>query len=176
MTQLEIQQRGLLALIKERPINKNADPWLTCVADSPEVEMVRTIALWWRRYQIESQCRYTSRLLKRLDCFEADVARYFQENSTVPNIELMTQSFLRSLMDHPKPLVVSVACFELACLELATSDRSSRIIWDRDPNATLRALDNFTALPPSETGCEYVMEIGTNVPGNVACVLVSRSE
>ena len=60
MTQLERQQRGLLDLIKNRGVPPE-DPYLRQVANSRELEMVREIAIWWRAFQIEDQCRFTSR-------------------------------------------------------------------------------------------------------------------
>ena len=49
MTPLEIQQRGLLDLIKSRG-DPPADAYLRSVAGSPQLAMLRTIALWWRAF------------------------------------------------------------------------------------------------------------------------------
>jgi hypothetical protein len=47
MTQLELQQRALLAVVKGRP---GEDPDLRRLASSPEVALLRTIALWWQLF------------------------------------------------------------------------------------------------------------------------------
>jgi len=169
MTPLETQQRGLLAIIKNRPVNTKADLWLELIAGSREAAMVSEIALWWRRFQIESQCRYTSRLLKRLEIYELEVKKYFESNSTSPYIEQLSTGFLRALTTHADPLVASVAKFELACLAVNESVKRSRIVWDRNPETTIRALDQLTELPPAEADHFYSMELGMDIPGRVAC-------
>ena len=116
MTQLERQQRGLLDLIKNRGVPPE-DPYLRQVANSRELEMVREIAIWWRAFQIEDQCRFTSRLLKRCECFEDVVVTYFNNHRTSPFIEELSQDFLNSLVDHPDWLIRAVPQFELALFE-----------------------------------------------------------
>lgn len=176
MTSLEQQQRGLLAIIKHRPVATDADPWLARVEGSREAALLSEIALWWRRFQIESQCRYTSRLLKRLGCYEAEVQRYFESNATSPYIEKMTTCFLRSLNKHPNALVKSVARFELACLNLDESVKRSRIIWDRNPDLTFRALEQRTDLPEAEHGYLYVMDLSMDSHGSVCLSRIEHAE
>ena len=171
---LERQQLAVLALIKRRPVDLGGDPWLEQLASSRELDLVREIALWWRRFQIESLCRYTSRLLKRLGCFEREVEKYFEANATSPFIEQIAPAFLESLRAHPDPLLRSVAQFELACIRLREpSPQRFRIVWDRDPNLALAALDSF-ALLPAPDGFEYVMQVDAAIPGSVACVRRTR--
>ena len=62
MTRLELYQRGLLDLVKKRGVAPE-DPYLRHVAESRALVVVREIAVWWRVFQIEAQCRFTSRLL-----------------------------------------------------------------------------------------------------------------
>lgn len=177
MRTLEQQQRGVLALIKERPANLDGDPWLQSLVSSREIGMAREIALWWRRFQIESQCRYTSRLMKRLGCFEFEVANYFQSNPTSPYIEQLAPAFLKLMQDHTDLLLSCVAKFELACIELRGGKLSDRhIVWDRDPNLTMSALDAFTSLPARELHVQYFMEISAAIPGYIACVREERLE
>jgi hypothetical protein len=170
MTSLERQQRGLLAIIKHRPVDLEADPWLARVEGSREAALLSAIALWWRRFQIESQCRYTSRLLKRLGCYETEVQRYFETNATSPFIEKMTAAFLHSLSKHPDALVASVASFELACLNRDDSAHRSPIIFDRNPALTLRALDERTNLPFAEPDYYYLLDLD----GGVRCTRIPR--
>ena len=89
---------GLLALIKGRGAPPD-DPYLQRVAGSRELAMVREIALWWRTFQLEAQCRFTSRLLKRLGSFQALVAAYFDNNATSPFVEELSLGFLRDATD-----------------------------------------------------------------------------
>ena len=83
MTALEAQQRGLLDLLKRRgPLPE--DPYLRLVSESPALAVVRATALFWRGYQLRSQCQFTASLLRRLACFDACVTDYFCHNGTSP--------------------------------------------------------------------------------------------
>jgi len=152
-------------------MSKRATPnsWLHLIAGSREAAMVSEIALRCRHFQIESQCRYTSRLLKRLGIYDLEVRKCFESSSAPPYIEKLTTGFLRALTTHADPLVSSVAKFELACLAVNESVKRSRIVWDRNPETTIRALDQSTDLPPAETGHFYSMELAMDTPQHVAC-------
>ena len=169
MTQLERQQRGLLDLIKNRGVPPE-DPYLRQVANSRELEMVREIAIWWRTFQIEDQCRFTSRLLKRCECFEDVVVTYFNNHRTSPFIEELSQDFLNSLVDHPDWLIRAVSQFELALLKVRTgSAECFEVLWDRYPENVILALEESSRLPPPESGCVYRMRIGRDLPRTVVC-------
>ena len=169
MTELEIHQRGLLNLIKSRAVAPN-DPYLRHVANSRELAMLREIALWWRAFQIETRCRFTSRLLKRLDLFRALVEAYFNNSATSPFVEDLSRDFLLSLSHHPAPLVRSVSQFERAFLETrAGSPEAFEVLWDRNPDILLRALEESTALPELEPRCVYRMQIARDLPQVFAC-------
>jgi len=169
MTQLELQQRGLLDLVKSRGASQD-DPYLQLVADSRELAMVREIAVWWRVFQLEAQCRFTPRLLKRLGCFDALVTAYFNNHATSPFIEELSRDFLSSLRIHHDPLIRAVSQFELAFLETrAGSAEAFEILWDRHPDLVSLALENGTELPAPEPESCYRMRISRDLPGIVAC-------
>lgn len=169
MTQLEVYQRGLLDLVKERGTPPN-DPYLRKVASSRELAMIREIAIWWRKFQLESQCRLTSRLLKRLDCFDETVVSYFNNNQTSPFVEELTDDFLSSLRKHPDCLIRTISQFELALLRArAGVDEHFEILWDRHPDLIFKSLEKASELPPPEPGCIYRMKIARDLPGMVAC-------
>jgi len=169
MTQLERQQRGLLDLIKKRGAPPE-DVYLRQVANSRELTMVREIAVWWRAFQIEDQCRFTSRLLKRLECFEDVVINYFNNHRTSPFIEELSQDFLDSLRDHPDWLIRAVSQFELALLKVRTDSAVCfEVLWDRNPDNLILALEEHNPLPPPEIGCLYRMQIARNLPRIVSC-------
>ena len=103
MMNLEDHQRGLLNLIKSRgaaPTNS----YLRGVAASPGLGVVRETALFWRAFQLQSQCPFTCRLLKRLGCFEALLAEYFSSTSTSPYVEELSRDFLQWLRLHDESL------------------------------------------------------------------------
>lgn len=150
MTALEAQQRGLLDLLKRRgPLPE--DPYLRLVSESPALAVVRATALFWRGYQLRSQCQFTASLLRRLACFDACVTDYFCHNGTSPYTDQLSRGFLHYLLSDPRPLVRSVAEFELAVLELKSgSAHRFEIAWDRNPNLVLEALSTGSHLPAED--------------------------
>ena len=169
MTQLERQQRGLLDLIKNRGLPPD-DAYLQRVAGSPELAIVREIAIWWRAFQIEDQCHFTARLLKHRGSFDTVIASYFNQNRTSPYIEELCQDFLNSLRSHDDPLIRAVAEFEYAFLRVrAGSPESFEICWDRHPELVFLALENGSELPPDKQGCLYRMQIARDLPRMMVC-------
>jgi hypothetical protein len=169
MSSLEHRQRGLLDLVKNRG-QFPCDPYLQQVANSRELAMVRKIALWWRAVSLEAQCRFTARLLKRLDCFDARVGDYFDRHATSPFIEELSLGFLASLHDHDDPLVCSIAQFEFALLKVRSGSADTHEIeWDRNPDRVVLALERADELPPCESDCRYRMQVGRDLPGMIAC-------
>jgi hypothetical protein len=173
MTRLELYQRGLLDLLKSRG-SMPEDPYLHRVAESNELKMLREIAVWWRTFQIEAQCRFTSRMLKRLHCFHEEVISYFTANRTSPFVEELSRDFLSWLRSHDNLLVRTVAEFERALLEVrAGCAERFEILWDRHPDLVFRALENGDEFPTPEPEYVYRMVIARELPAMVAC---SREE
>jgi hypothetical protein len=169
MTPLELQQRGLLDLIKRRGATPT-DPYLSCVAGSPGLAMIREIAIWWREFQISVQCYFSSHLLKHLGSFDSLVTNYFNGRATSPFVEALSREFLLFLQDQANPLVRSVSEFERAFLEVrAGSQESFEVLWDRNPDAVFLALNSGGPLPARESSCVYRLRIGRDLPGTFQC-------
>ena len=169
MSSLELHQRGLLNLVKNRG-GAPGDPYLELVANSRELAVVRKIALWWRAFALEAQCRFTARLLKRLDCFDALVKHFFDQNATSPFIEELSADFLGSLCEHENRLIRAVSQFELAILKVrAGSADAYEIAWDRNPDRVVVALKTGSELPAREPGCRYHMQVHRDLPDMIAC-------
>ena len=181
MTQLELQQRGLLDLVKRRGAPPS-DPYLCRVQGSRELKVVQEIAIWWRTFQLEAQCRFTSSLLKRLSCFDSAVANYFNNNGTSPFVEELSYGFLNFLNGHNDGndgndgydgydgLVRTVAQFEHAVLQArAGSAEAFEVVWDRHPDYVILALENGSDLPGPEADCLYRMRIARDLPNMVSC-------
>jgi hypothetical protein len=171
------QQQKLLEILRGRPARAetsgtdpmndviNTDPWLASVVCSPGLLILRQTASWWQRFQIESSCRYTSRLMKRLGCFESSLAAHFAAHSAAPAIEDLAAQFLTSIEKHENPLVRPVAQFELFCLGPAgATPRAVTIVWDRDPEAVIVALDRSLPLPEPAPGTRYHLRLSSNNP------------
>jgi len=169
MIRLELYQRGLLDLLKKRGATPD-DPYLRCVAKSQALVIVREIAVWWRVFQIETQCRFTSCLLKHLRCFNEVVTSYFNSNQTSPFVEELSRDFLSSLRTHDLQLIRTVAEFEYALLEVrAGCAEHFEIVWDRHPDLLFQALDKEDELPAPEAECVYRMRIDRELPEMITC-------
>jgi len=170
MSNLEQRQRGLLDLMKGRG-GAPRDPYLQRIANSREMAMLRKIAHWWNEVSLAAQCHLTARLLKKLGCFDAVVADYFNGNATSPFIEELTLGFLASLHDHRDPLIRAISQFELALLKVRNgSSHACEIEWDRNPDLVFLALGGEGDPPAAEPGCRYRMQVSSDLPGMVACV------
>lgn len=177
MLSLAQQQQGLLAILQGRQINTKRDPWLDSVTQSRGLGLLREIASWWQQFQIEWQCRYTSRLMKRMGCFADYVTAHFGENPTPPSIEELTTQFLSSLQNHQDPLLRAVAAFELACIVCTDNpEHTATITWDRNPEQVMNALNSFEPLPEHEPGTRYVLQMGAQLPGSINCVRETLSD
>ncbi len=169
MLTLEAHQRGLLELVKKRGASP-VDPYLRQVEGSAQLAIVREIALWWRVFALEAQCRFTSRLLKRFCLFQETVAYYFDHNPTSPFVEELSVEFLDSLRGHPDPLIRAVSQSERALLQCkAGYGNAAEILWDRHPDQVFQALEDGSELPAGEAGCVYRLKVDRELPGMVAC-------
>ena len=171
MLTLAQQQESLRAIVLGRSVDTSGDVWLTEITASRGLQLMRATISWWQRFQIELQCRYTSRLLKRYGCFEESVHACFAGHSAPPSIEELGSSYLMSLQSHDNALVRAVAEFELACLVSPGAGSSPVLIhWDRNPVDVILALDNGAELPTSEPETRYTLCIGADIPGGMSCV------
>jgi hypothetical protein len=169
MMTLEAQQRGLLDLVKNR-VASPTDPYLRRVEGSTQLAMVREIALWWRLFALEAQCRFTSRLLKRCGLFREVVAFYFDNNPTSTFVEELSLDFLDSLRAHPDPLLRAVSQSERALLQCkAGFGDPVEVLWDRHPDRVFQALETGSELPPAEADSIYRLRIDRDLRGMVAC-------
>src|SRR5690349_132397 len=116
MISLAEHQAVIRDLIKGRLKNRPDDPYLTEVAESRGLAMIREIALWWRSFSMESYCVWTSKLLKVRGCFDEYVYQYFSYKNVSPFIETAGEEFLEFVSEDPDPLISSMARFELALI------------------------------------------------------------
>ena len=169
MTTLETYQRGLLDLVKGRALSPT-DPYLATVEDSSGIVVVREIAVWWRAFQIASQCPLVTRVLRHYGCFDATIGEYFANHRTSPFVEELTDHFLDVLGGHADPFLRSVARFERALLRVrAGSEESHEIYFDRNPDAVFDVLEQGGAIPAAEGECGYRMTVSRRLPGLFCC-------
>ncbi len=169
MTTLETYQRGLLDLVKSRG-TPPTDPYLCEVASSRGIEVVREIAVWWRAFQIATQCPLVSRLLKHHGCFDETIGQYFANNQTSPFVEELTNHFLLFLNGNNDHFLRSAAKFERALLSArAGSEDICEIYFDRNPDLAFQSLEQAGTIPPPEPGFRYRMIVDRHLPGMFRC-------
>ena len=165
--QLARQQLALRDLLRGRPVDVTSDAWLAAVAQSRGLRAVRETLLSRQRLHLESTCRCTSRLMKRLGCFDSHLQSEFPGHSAPPAPAELAPRFLSSLRAHEDPLLRAIAAFELATLAPPEARAATAVtFWDRNPDAVMHALDRGAALPPPEPDTLYVLRVG---PGGVTC-------
>ena len=175
MTPLEREQRGILALLKGRGL-ASRDPYRERISNSPRLEILREIAVRWRMYQVEAQCRYTSRLLKRQQRFEQVVGQHFISNATSPFLETFTLDFLRALGADADVLVRELASSELAILIAHEGKQEAvEIHWDRNPDLVFSALEIHGPVPLPSAGEHFILRVGSEIRGLVECVRESAT-
>jgi hypothetical protein len=177
MSSLGQQQRTVFETIGYRPAAGNLSAPTNGEARLPGPGLFPDVALWWLRLQIERQCRYTSRWMKRLGGFDASTAALLRARPAPLSIEEMSVQFLSALKNHKDPVLRAVAALELACIRpvdpftaSGARARTITIYWDRDPNQVMDALDRNVRLPDSEPRMRYVLRLGPGVPETVSCV------
>jgi hypothetical protein len=139
--------------------------------------MTHSVSLWWRRMQLERRCRYTTRLMKRLGCFDESVSTHLRVHPAPPSVDEMCAQFLSSLKNHKDPVLRAVAALELACIwpvdpfaPFGARPRTATIYWDRNPNQVMDALDRSARLPDPEPRVRYLLRMGPDLPSGVTCV------
>jgi hypothetical protein len=177
VSNLRSQQRALLGLIKGRVDGCPTDPYVAAVARSPELAMLREIAIWWRAYQIQRSCPLSSGLLHRLQEFDHNVEAFFCSRPTSPFVEQLSADFLAYLADGSNHLVATVASFEAGLIDAKIGREREHVIeWDRNPDGVLRAIAEGAAIPDPEPGFTYTTRISAALPHLVECTLVRDLE
>jgi len=172
MTSLPTHQRTLLKLIKGRTNDCVEDLYLSAVAHSRELAVIREIAVWWRAFQIQTCCPLTSKLLQRLDMFDRTVELFFSNTATSPFVEQLSADFLQYLLNDAHPLVPELASFEFAVQRAKSGDEQERFVtWDRNPYGVLYAITNGNPLPDAEPGRTYLTRISAELPNLVECTV-----
>jgi hypothetical protein len=169
MITLETYQRGLLDLVKNRGVPPT-DPYLRQIASCPELVLVREIAVWWRAFQIETQCPLVARVLKHYGCFNRTVTQYFDGNHTSPFVEELIHHFLGTFSEHTDPFLRSVSRFEHALLRArAGSEETYVVLFDRNPDLAFLTMEKTGRLPPTENGFIYRVNVDPHLPGMIRC-------
>lgn len=173
---LAAEQRALLAMLKDRPIDGSAEPlpdpgpmaYLERVRTSHGLGMLRTITSGWLRFDLKRAAPLTSAALVHAGRFEAELARVVCDPKTPSAVDALGRYFAETLVGDGDPLVAAVARTERALILIAQGDRSRHeIAWDRDPAPVLNALLAGELPGPAAAG-DYLVSVGHELPGRIA--------
>jgi len=152
------------------------DEQLLELARARGLTVLREIAALGRAFVIESACPWTSRLLKRLGSFEANIAALHLRDNTAATLESAREQFLFRMSADPDPLVVAVARLELALFRIHQGRTDEYLVeWDRNPELVFQALRSGADLPPAEPGARYRAYISRDIPELVRCERESKA-
>ncbi len=140
---LQQLQTNLCSLIKSRPFQLSEnDNYLGEIQASGNLLLIRKIALWWRRIQIENCCVLTGKLLKLSGNFEIELASFFNEQKYSAFREEVGIQFLHYMSSrNTDGLTRSVAAFELAIIQLKLGENiDASIPWEYEPYSVIGGL------------------------------------
>ncbi len=158
MTALAEYQRHIRDLLKNRTVGEPDDPHLKAVARSPELLLLRDIAVWWRELAVNGQCTWTTRLLRQYGTFHSVVESFYCEVKVSSYMERAGEQFLDWLSSHEDPVIASLAQFERAVSKVRQGDPGEyRISWDRNPDDLLACLKSGSPPPPPDPEWRYLV-------------------
>lgn len=140
---LQSIQTGLCSLIKSKPdATLLQDDYLRFVAESHHLALVKKIALWWRKIQIEGYCHLTSRLLKSHDKLDHYLVGFFSEKNYSPFRDEVGKQFLEYLAESGTDKMLRlVAAFELALIRVKTGEQVAYTgYWPYEPYTIINGL------------------------------------
>jgi hypothetical protein len=162
----ELQQK-LLGLIKNSYVpSPEDDQYFHQVAQSPNLQLIKEIALWWRQNHLERYCFFTSRFLKATGQMEITTAGYYQANNHSSFIEEIGPHFLQWLVGHTIGLTHVIARFELGMMAINQEEvYEDEIIWPCDPLPVIHALIQGNLSAESIQSGHYRMTISDKIIG-----------
>lgn len=163
---LAAHQRTLLGLVRGTyEVGPHDDAYFRRVARSADLEEARGNILYWRLFVLERTCVLTVALLKRRDALVPALQAFMRDCNISPFREFQPLAFLEWLHEHPDPLLVSVARFELALARVREGDGARYVVdWPREPRAVLLALAQDDQLDESTPERPYATVISGALP------------
>lgn len=161
---LQHLQTDLCALIKSRPIINKDDEYISSINSSKNLVLVKKIALWWRKIQIENSCRLTAALLKSKNEFEISLSNFLKDAGYSAFREEVYIQFLRYVLStNTDALILCVADLELSLIQLKLNqDVQKTIIWNYEPYQIINDLLKNIFTADTLTPGKYLIEISHN--------------
>ncbi len=160
---LQHLQTDLCALIKSRQIVNKDDEYICNINLSQHLILVKKIALWWRKIQIENSCRLTANLLKSKNEFEIALSDFFNDVKYSAFREEIYIQFLQYITSkNADALTVCVAEFELSLIQLKLNQHIQKFItWNYEPYQIINDLLKNVFTENTLIQGTYLVEIST---------------
>jgi|SRR6478609_7302816 len=161
---LQHLQTDLCALIKSRPAINTDDEYISHINSSKHLVLVKKIALWWRKIQIENSCRLTAALLKSKNEFEITLSDFLKDAKYSAFREEVYIQFLQYIIStNSDALLFCVAEFELSLIQLKLNQHVQKfIIWNYEPYQIINDLLKNIFTEDTLIHGKYLVEISTN--------------
>jgi hypothetical protein len=140
--QLQQLQTGICSLIKMRDTQGSEDTYIKHTSTSSNLALIRKIALWWRKIQIENTCILTANILKLKGIFEMQLLAFFKDEVYSPFREEIYLQFLLYISQKKiDSLTHSVSQFELALIKLKLGEKvETSVFWKYDADDVIHGL------------------------------------
>ena len=159
---LESLQTSLSELIKSRHISAESnDDYINKVKSSENLLLIKKIAFWWRKIQVEQYGILTTNLLKITGQFDEQLSNFISDAAFSSFREEVGHQFLDYVISTTSdPLTRAVAEFESAIIKLKLGDNiETKLPWPFEPYGVISGLLKNTLKPETlETG-NYEVEI-----------------
>ena len=161
---LQHLQTDLCALIKSRPTINKDDEYIISINSSKHLVLVKKIALWWRKIQIENSCRLTAALLKSKNEFEIVLSNFLKNARYSAFREEVYIQFLQYILStNTDALIHCVAEFELSLIQLKLNQHIQKnIIWNYEPYQIINDLLKNVFTEDTLIQGKYLIEISHN--------------
>jgi hypothetical protein len=161
---LQHLQTDICALIKSRPVINTDDEYISSINSSKHLVLVKKIALWWRKIQIENSCRLTAALLKSKNEFDIALSNFLKDEKYSAFREEVYIQFLQYIIStNNDALTLCVAEFELSLIQLKLNQPVQKaIIWNYEPYQIINDLLKNVFTEDTLIEGAYLVEISTN--------------
>lgn len=157
---LEEYQKGMMALIKERP-SALPDHFTNQVKDSVGLRMIHEVVLSWRRLHLESRWPITSAYVNRFGLLDKMIKEVYQNTSISSYIEEVAQQFSVKWSRSDDKMLRLVHLFERSLVDIRKGEFVDEIlIWPMDPRQCLYSVMHVQPFVTTES-TTYFMRISS---------------
>ena len=141
-------------------------PYFYDLKASPNLAILKEVAVWWRAFQLEQSCPLTSGYLKRIQRFDDLVEAFYLHQTVSPFIEEATAQFLSFVpLQNDLPSLAPRLCrFESALIKVGKGDTERYVFhWDQDPYDIFHYALGGEELPAKTAGSSFQTIISRDI-------------